>query len=294
MLTARPALAEPSYARTDEPLLWLSGSGHEVIEPSSGYYYDCRKRSDAHIGLQLTLSGEGYYERGGRVVALRPGMAFFEDIPSDFRYGYPLHATAPYEHVWLDLQGAMAATLWRQVVAVSGGRVVQLGDPNPVAPLMLALAHQHAARMLADRYQVSARIYEIIMLILALLARARVTTAPLVQGALRAIHLRGRDHRLDVAAIARELHCSREHLARTFTQAIGVSPVQYLLQHRLRLVQEALRDSHDPLPAIASRCGFSSANYLCRAFRRAIGITPMAFRAQPWVVLHGPAPDPAR
>src|SRR4051812_16531512 len=118
-------VAQP-WARTDEPLLWLTGSGHETITAEMGYWYDCRKRGDDHLGLQLTLAGEGFHERGGRVRRLGPGAAWFEVIPGDFRYGFPLGAGADYEHVWLDIEGPTARALGERVRA-QHGPVLELG-----------------------------------------------------------------------------------------------------------------------------------------------------------------------
>ena len=272
-----------AWARTNEHLLWVDGSGHETITRDEGYYYDCRKRTDAHIGLQLTLSGEGFYERDGKVTPLRQGMAFFDRLPGDFRYGYPSGARAPYEFVWIDLNGEMALSLWQQVQRHTGP-VLDLGADNPLAPAMLSLAHQHAFLMPHDRYQVSARVYDLIMLICSVLSRSRLTTSPLVQRALTAIHEQGLQLRCSVSSLASTLRCSREHLARVFAEATGVSPGEYLLQHRLRRVQEELRTTSDGLETIARRCGFSGANYLCRVFRENIGITPTVYRARPWVI----------
>src|SRR4051812_36427734 len=156
--TDAAAYADQPWVRTGEPLLWLIGSGHETITPETAYWYDCRKRGDAHLGLQLTLAGEGFYERGGRQLRVGPGAAWFDAIPGDFRYGLPLRATAAYEHVWIDLQGPTAHRLWERVRS-QHGPVLELGPDNPVAPLMLELAHEHAAGMLGDRYLVSARVY---------------------------------------------------------------------------------------------------------------------------------------
>ena len=85
--------------------------------------------------------------------------------------------------------------------------------------------------------------------------------------------------------IARELDCSREHLTRQFKVATGVSPSDYLLQHRLRIAARELR--HERRQAGTDRatcCGFSGANYFCRAFHRYQGLTPRQFRSQPWVI----------
>jgi AraC-like DNA-binding protein len=272
-----------AQARTAEPLLWLTGFGHDIVSPDEGYYYDCRLRHDAHIGLQLTLRGEGFYERAGKVQRLGVGMAFFDRIPGDFRYGCARGAASDYEQVWLDLNGPEAERLWSETMRLTGP-VIDLGADNPVAPLMLALAHEQGSGLALDRYQVSARVYDVLMTMLSVINRARVTTSPLVQRALRAIHQRGLKDGWDVSTLAGEIGCTREHLARAFTAATGLPPGDYLLQHRLKRAQEELRASGDGLDAIARRCGFSGANYFCRVFRKRLGITPTEFRSRPWVV----------
>lgn len=284
LTTLVPGLSvEQPWARTDEPLIWLAGSGHETITRETGYFYDCRKRTDGHLGLQLTLAGEGFYERDGRSTPLTAGRAFFDVIPGDFRYGYPAYAREPYEQVWIDFQGPTALKLW-QMVRSTVGPVIDLGADNTVAPLMLAIAHDHAAGMLVDRYLVSARMYEVLMAIASTLTRTRVTMTPLVGRAIAVIQRKGLRQDFDVAALARELGCSREHLARTFVAATGVAPKAYLMQHRLRQAQRELREGTQVLDVVARRCGFAGANYFCRAFRTRFGLTPGAWRAQPWLV----------
>ncbi len=276
-----PLIPAAAWAQTDEPLLWLIGSGHQIVTRGNGYFYDCRTRRDAHVGLQLTLAGEGFYERAGKVQALPVGCAFYDEIPGDFRYGYPRHAHAPYEQVWVDMYGEMAQRLWREVHERSGP-VLDLGADNALGPLLLALNRDHKAGMLADRYLASARLYEVVMTVLAALGNARVTTAPLVQRAITAIHRHGFDPEWDVGTLAQHLDVSREHLARVFVAATGVAPKAYLLQFRLRHARELLRSSDAGLETIAARCGFSGANYFCRAFRERFSVTPGVYRAQPW------------
>lgn len=274
-------LTSAPWARTDEPLLWLVGTGHRTVTRDSGYHFDCRLRTDAHLGLQLTLAGEGYYERGGRTIPLPAGCAFFDVFPGDFRYGYPAGATAPYEHAWINFQGPTARRLWEQARG-RFGPVLDLGTGSPLAPLMLTVVREHASGLLSDRYLASARLYEVLMRLLSLQSRTRLATSPLVQRALAAIHRRGLEADWDIGALADDMQVSREHLARAFSTATGLAPKAYLLQHRLQRAQQELRAGGDGLDAIARRCGFNGANYFCRAFRRRYGLTPGAFRSQPW------------
>lgn len=278
----KPAVPDSSL-RTDEPLLWLTGSAHETLSPARRFYCDASKRTDPHFAFQLTLSGAGFYERGGKRTLLKTGMAFIDYMPGDFRYGYPAEATEEYDLVWVDVVGPMARYWWRKIRRAFG-TIVNFGPGNPIAPLMLAIATQYTEGLLRDRYVISGQLHQLIMTVISTLNQTRLQTSPLVEQALGAIHRGAPDPTYGVEQIARELDCSREHLTRQFKAATGVSPSDYLLQHRLRIAARELRESSDKLELIAQRCGFSGANYFCRAFHRYQGLTPRQFRARPWLI----------
>ena len=272
------------WVRTGEPLMWISGAGRERRTREEDYYHDARKRPDPfHLVLQLTLSGAGFYERRGRRTLLRPGMAFFDHIPGDFIYGYPPHATEVYDQVYLSLTGAVSKRWWRRITS-RFGTILNFGPINPIAPLMLSIVQQFKERSVPDRYLASAQVYQLLMTVLSTLNRSSVTTAPLVNSALEQIERRGRDAGFNVATLAHELRCSREYLSRQFRGSLGVSPLDYLTQHRLRLAAQELRGDNEKLDVIAQRAGFAGANYLCRVFRKQYGLSPMEFRKRPWML----------
>ncbi|MBI3828362.1 MAG: AraC family transcriptional regulator [Planctomycetes bacterium] len=279
---AAPALLLGTGVRTNEPLLWLSGCGHEVRRSRREYFFDSRTRGDEpHVVLQWTLAGAGWYERGGRETLLTRGMAFLDAIPGNFRYGYPPGAREPYELVYVSMRGR-ASWRWHKRLLAHFGHVLTLGPEHEAAEQMLALVRLHAQGRLGDRYLVSARLYQLFMALFSALNASRVATVPLVSAALERIEARACDPGFNVAELARELNCSREHLARSFQAGMRVTPLEYLTQHRLRLVVRELRAGREKLGRVAERCGFSGANYLCRVFRSRYGVTPA--RARPWML----------
>ncbi|HYF48935.1 MAG TPA: helix-turn-helix transcriptional regulator [Planctomycetota bacterium] len=269
------------WVRTEEPLLWISGAGHEIISPDDRYFFDCRGRLDTHWGLQLTLLGTGYYERNGKATLLKPGMAWCDQIPGDFRYGLPPGTTEDYQQVWIDMVGPAAEAFWQHIWAAYG-RVLTLGPDNRVAPLMLTIARQHATGAHHDRYMLAAQLYELLMTLLSTLSQTRVETSPVVKRATQLMKKQGLDGNCTVERVARELGCSREHLTREFKEAMGVGPADFLAQHRLRQAAIELRSTEDKLETIAARCGFSNATYFCRVFRKHKGMSPGDYRRRPW------------
>ena len=81
-----------------------------------------------------------------------------------------------------------------------------------------------------------------------------------------------------VAKLARISCMSERGFRRHFRNALGCSPIEYLLKIRLRHVQEQLISSDGDIGNIALDCGFYDSNYLCKKFREAFGITPGEFR----------------
>lgn len=267
-----------SWVRTDEPLLWLGGAGHERIG-SASYYYDARLRKDPpNYCLQLTLSGSGFYKDAGGRRVLRAGMAFLHMIPGEFEYGYDDEAGGIYQQVWVTICGPQAQ-MWCERIVGAFGHVLDFGPGSAVEPLMLAIARRRE-EIGPDRYLLSAQLYQLFMTVLSVLNQSRAR-GPRMMAAMTQILSRAADPAFTIMELAQALNCSREHLTRQFRTAAGVSPSEFLMQHRLRLAARELRQSEDKLERIAKRCGFSGANYLCRAFGRGMGLTPTQYRQNP-------------
>jgi AraC-like DNA-binding protein len=88
-------------------------------------------------------------------------------------------------------------------------------------------------------------------------------------------------HRLNPELIARQLHCSRAHLYRVFTQH-GETVADYVRELRLHRAHDLI--TSDPegkgrIADIAYRCGFEDPVHFTRLFRQRFGLTPSALRA---------------
>ncbi|MFE2169788.1 AraC family transcriptional regulator [Streptomyces sp. NPDC059447] len=79
--------------------------------------------------------------------------------------------------------------------------------------------------------------------------------------------------------LAAEAGVSRATLARRFTRLVGRPPMAYLAWWRLTLAAAMLRDTPDPLAAIARRVGYGTPYALSHAFSREFGTTPGRYRA---------------
>lgn len=78
--------------------------------------------------------------------------------------------------------------------------------------------------------------------------------------------------------LAAHVHWNKYHLAHCFTHAYGVSPIQYLLEKRIKESKYLLRATNYPLSAIAAQTGFSSPSYFSQSFRKLVKIAPLEYR----------------
>jgi AraC-like DNA-binding protein len=81
-----------------------------------------------------------------------------------------------------------------------------------------------------------------------------------------------------LAALASEVSVSRATLARRFTELVGQPPLAYLTGWRMDLAARRLKDTGDPIDAIARSVGYRSEYAFSRAFRRHRGQPPGRFR----------------
>ncbi len=79
-------------------------------------------------------------------------------------------------------------------------------------------------------------------------------------------------------ASACSMSCS--HFCRIFRRAIGVTPVQYQNQCRLRIADILLKSSDLRISEISERVGFRDEAYFSRAYKKIHGISPQAARAK--------------
>jgi AraC family transcriptional regulator len=78
--------------------------------------------------------------------------------------------------------------------------------------------------------------------------------------------------------VARESGLSVGYFSHAFRRTLGVAPHQWLIEQRVVLSKEKLRDDGLSLSDVATECGFSDQSHLTRVFRQRFGLTPGAWR----------------
>ncbi len=83
---------------------------------------------------------------------------------------------------------------------------------------------------------------------------------------------------LTVSEIAESASISKSECLRCFREGIGIPPMQYAGQLRLRMAAKYLRTTDWPITEIGEKCGFQEMGYFAARFRQQYGMTPGEYR----------------
>ena len=83
---------------------------------------------------------------------------------------------------------------------------------------------------------------------------------------------------IPISRIARECSVSVSGLRRSFTELVGMSPMQYRLKEKFKRARYLLEATDMSVGEISDCLNFYDAAYFCRAFRKETGISPREYR----------------
>lgn len=83
---------------------------------------------------------------------------------------------------------------------------------------------------------------------------------------------------IDIAQLADSCQISVPHFRRLFIKAVGMPPMQYLAQMRVRMAMAILTETDKSISEIAFQTGFNSINTFNRQFRHIASMTPRAWK----------------
>lgn len=79
--------------------------------------------------------------------------------------------------------------------------------------------------------------------------------------------------------LGEHMHLSIRECQRIFESSIGMTPLQYLSQIRLKKAADLIKNTDRSMTEICYACGFSDASYFAKQFRQRYGTTPRQYRA---------------
>ncbi|NCB93341.1 MAG: AraC family transcriptional regulator [Clostridia bacterium] len=78
--------------------------------------------------------------------------------------------------------------------------------------------------------------------------------------------------------IGKSLGCSETYISHTFREAMGITPIRYVIQRRMGYAQTLLISTELSVSQIATMSGYDDANYFSTQFTRVVGMNPTKYR----------------
>lgn len=86
------------------------------------------------------------------------------------------------------------------------------------------------------------------------------------------------DFTLTFDDILEEFFYTKSHLIRTFKKEYGMTPYNYLLEHKLNTSKSLLRNTAMSITEISNYLGFSNCHYFSNFFSKRVGTSPKEYR----------------
>lgn len=83
---------------------------------------------------------------------------------------------------------------------------------------------------------------------------------------------------LSVEELARKVYLSQNHLARVFKKKYGKTVVEFIMEYRLALAEELLKDTKFTVTEVSAKIGYPNYAYFTKLFKKYSGYTPSAYR----------------
>lgn len=238
--------------------------GVGIGEGSSTYHWDARVRKEQLIVLQVTLTGEGFIEMGGRRISLTENNAFFAKIPGNYRYfgeewQFLFIEFSAIMTQWLDtsisiieLSADLIERLRRVVLDLKDRELSAVQNAKIAFALFLDIKEtiQNQIRQKTDEIQavkifIDTHYFE--------------------------------DISLDF--LSEKYMMSKYTLIRQFEKVYKSSPINYLNQ--VRIIQSlSLLWEEEAIAQVARKVGFSTGNYFSKVFKKEMGMSPSEYRRQ--------------
>lgn len=106
----------------------------------------------------------------------------------------------------------------------------------------------------------------------------RLSLAPHVVRRVRAYIRANIDQPITLEQLAAVAGYSRYHFVRAFKDTTGMPPYSYVVQERIGLARELLRQKSTAIADVARRTGFTTHAHFSTRFRQVVGLTPAEYR----------------
>lgn len=249
--------------------------GWEYWKNPVPYFWECRAGSEKQCIFQYTVSGEGLLMIDRQSYPMRAGQAFLIERPGPFQYLLPKHSDH-WEIKFLSLNFS-SMNIWKDITQ-KFGRIVTLSPDSGVMKCWNELYSLFIKDEIESFFTASSYAYRFMMNLYDTLYKENLWLKnDILQTCLEVIQTNYKGD-ISLQYLSEICQVSPSYLSKKFKESFQVSPIKYLINHRIEVASSLLLRSRMRIEEIAEEVGFESANYFARAFKQVKGVSPSEFR----------------
>ena len=229
-----------------------------------------RKTAPKYSGLVVTLSGTANFSLNGEKYALHKGSVMHAG--PGMKIEIEPTSTVPFQYIVVHYK-----TLESKMDFHHKHFLIETGEQNKINYFTQQLIQYE--KIPGDINQLKCRTIFLKLIETVLVCAKMQTSSNVVDHAITYM-AENYAQPISIAEIAEKVGCERRKLAYLFDKQIGMSPIQFLTEIRLKQSREILRRTTIPIKEIAEMVGYQDAFYYCRVFKKQYGITPSDYRKQ--------------
>ncbi len=261
-----------SYKDTIKENIGLSVYNTGFQQCEAGYTWGPAVRD--HYLIHYISSGKGQYCCDGQVYELSAGDLFLV-YPLKI-VSYTADEDSPWEYIWVGFNGGDSSRLLEMTDFTRDHPVIYCEEADfRYKEILMRIYEQRGSQPWNDT-EMTGILYHFFSELIRQShthGNKRSYSRAYVENALRFIECNYTSD-ISVADIARYIRISRSHLYKLFTEVMGTSPKDYLMNFRLNQACGLLRNGDMTISQVSASVGFKDPLYFARIFKKNRGMTP--------------------
>lgn len=257
----------------DPPVKLITTGCEKISEPT--YYLDNRHREECFL-FQYTLSGSGTLVVKGEEHTVGKGKGFLIHMPEESEYYFNEMRDEEWHFVYVRFKGNACIQYCGHIID-NFGNILKLSDDSASVQSLFEIYRRASTGKISDSFTAERMVFDFLSKLCADCMTERNELSDIVKTAKEIIE-KEYSKIEGVFELSRMTGVSQNHLSRTFSKEMKMSPLEYLIRTRIQCAVNLLAETDKTLDEISQLCGFSCGNYFCKVFRKYMGTSPMEYR----------------
>lgn len=246
--------------------------GSQKCEPGHNYSVGYRNRYLIHY----IVSGKGKFVRNGKTYHLKKGDAFF--ILDENGGYYEADKNDPWYYIWFNISGSMADYFLKSVGVSPDNPIYTTTDPEIIARQLEEIVglNEDNNEFLMCGATISL-LGTMIKYNQNTVAPIKITSTEYVKTCKEYIKL-NLHNKVSVDDLCKCVGLEHSYLYRLFKKEINMSPVEYIINHKLECAKNLLLNTNLSVGDISCAVGYDDRFAFSKQFKKKYGSSPLKFR----------------